>query len=96
MKRSVRSRALAALTVLAAAGALSAVASPALAAPADGDSHYVFVLGNNNHVQVAEDDVFNAGRDNTVGSNDGTAPPAVATAAARTFGMPATNWTRMF
>lgn len=50
------------------------MASPALAAPVDGDSHYVFVLGNNNHVQVAEDDVFNAGRDNTVGSNDGTAP----------------------
>ncbi|MGI5448095.1 hypothetical protein ACQEVM_20510 [Streptomyces sp. CA-243310] len=91
----MRSRALAALTVLAAAGALSAVASPALAATGDGDVHNVYIIGSTN-VQYAQDDNFNAGRDNTVGSNDGTAPPAAVGAASAMSLMDASNWADTF
>ncbi|MGW1729114.1 hypothetical protein ACWCQK_40515 [Streptomyces sp. NPDC002306] len=79
MKRTVRTCALAALTVLAAAGTLSVAASPALAAPADGDTYYVFIVGGKD-AQFAQDDIFDAGRDNTVGSNDGSATPATGVA----------------
>ncbi|MFE3741337.1 hypothetical protein [Streptomyces sp. NPDC059134] len=68
MKRPSRLRALATLTVLV-AGSLASVATPAVAG--DTDSH-VHIIGS--IVQYAGDDNFNAGRDNTVGSNDGTAP----------------------
>ncbi|MER6390943.1 hypothetical protein ABT236_21065 [Streptomyces sp. NPDC001523] len=91
----MRSRALAALTVLAAAGTLSAVASPALAATGDGDVHNVYIIGSTN-VQYAQDDNFNAGRDNTVGSNDGTAPPAAAGAASAMSLLDASNWADTF
>lgn len=90
----MRSRTFAALTVLAAAGALSAVASPALAATGDGDVHNVYIIGSTN-VQYAQDDNFNAGHDNTVGSNDGTAPPAAAAASAMSL-LDASNWADTF
>ncbi|MFE2550795.1 hypothetical protein ACFXGI_19945 [Streptomyces sp. NPDC059355] len=66
-----------ALTALAAGGVILAGASAACAdntftvyAPID--NTYSIVFGDLN--QVAGDDVFNAGRDNTVGSHNGTAP----------------------
>ncbi|MEV7511245.1 hypothetical protein AB0O42_06635 [Streptomyces sp. NPDC089922] len=66
-----------ALTALAAGGILLAGAS---AASADDDftvsapisNTYSFVFGDLS--QTAEDDVFNAGHDNTVGSHNGAAP----------------------
>ncbi|MFI6697836.1 hypothetical protein ACIBJC_02460 [Streptomyces sp. NPDC050509] len=73
MNRSLRRPALAALTVLVAA-ALASVSAPAFAA-GPGDTN-VYIIGSK--VQYAGDDNFNAGRDNTVGSNNGTAPPATA------------------
>ncbi|MDJ0380331.1 hypothetical protein [Streptomyces sp. G-G2] len=89
MQRSVRGRVLATLTVLAAAGALAGIATPALAAGTDTN---VYIVGSNG-VQYAGDDNFNAGRDNTVGSNDGTAPPAVALGTPRAA---AIDWTTTF
>ncbi|WP_327132177.1 hypothetical protein OG311_14655 [Streptomyces sp. NBC_01343] len=66
-----------ALTALAAGGVILAGASAACAddtftvyAPID--NTYSIVFGDLN--QVAGDDVFNAGRDNTVGSHNGAAP----------------------
>ncbi|MEU9713990.1 hypothetical protein [Streptomyces sp. NPDC047976] len=66
-----------ALTALATGGILLAGASAACAddgftvyAPID--NTYSIVFGDLQ--QVAGDDVFNAGRDNTVGSHNGTAP----------------------
>ncbi|MFF4420970.1 hypothetical protein ACFY04_09300 [Streptomyces sp. NPDC001549] len=65
-----------ALTALAAGGILLAGASAASAddftvyAPVS--NTYSIVFGDLN--QVAGDDVFNAGHDNTVGSHNGTAP----------------------
>ncbi|WP_328762806.1 MULTISPECIES: hypothetical protein [unclassified Streptomyces] len=66
-----------ALTALAAGGIILAGASAAFA---DGaftvyapiDNTYSIVFGDLN--QLAGDDVFNAGRDNTVGSHNGAAP----------------------
>ncbi|WP_030161604.1 hypothetical protein [Streptomyces sp. NRRL S-244] len=68
-----------ALTALAVGGIILAGASAASAddtftvyAPID--NTYSIVFGDLS--QVAGDDVFNAGRDNTVGSHNGTAPAA--------------------
>ncbi|WP_405013326.1 hypothetical protein [Kitasatospora sp. NBC_01539] len=47
-----------------------AVCLPAASAVADSDDfNPTIVIGNHN--QLAGDDIFNAGQDNTVGSNDG-------------------------
>ncbi|MFD9123650.1 hypothetical protein [Kitasatospora sp. NPDC059571] len=51
--------------LLAVAGAACLPAASAAATP----QQRIIVIGDNN--QVAGDDIFNAGHDNTVGSNDG-------------------------
>ncbi|MFD3469064.1 hypothetical protein ACFWWM_22330 [Streptomyces sp. NPDC058682] len=68
------------LTALAAGGILLAGASAASAASAD-DAFTVYAPVSNTYSivfgdlsQVAGDDVFNAGHDNTVGSHNGAAP----------------------
>ncbi|MGW6262981.1 hypothetical protein [Streptomyces sp. NPDC055085] len=68
MKRSIKCAA-----ILLAAAALSGLPGTAMA---DGDMNFgdITVAGIN---QVAGDDIFNAGHNNTVGSNDGQAIPGL-------------------
>ncbi|MBW5484205.1 hypothetical protein [Streptomyces bambusae] len=80
-----------AATLLAAA-ALSVLGAAAPAA-ADSGPTWVFVV-DSTIVQIAQDDVFNAGRDVTVGSHNGTAPAAEPAMAFSS--MAATDWENAF
>ncbi|MEU7725590.1 hypothetical protein AB0B78_10115 [Streptomyces sp. NPDC040724] len=90
MKRTVRttSRALAVLAVGTMLG-LFAATSPAAA---DSGPTYVFVVGST-IVQSAQDDIFNSGRDNTVGSHNGE---TAATSVSAFETMPIIDWTETF
>ncbi|MFF5448145.1 hypothetical protein [Streptomyces sp. NPDC012888] len=79
---------------LAAAAALGVLGSAAPAAADDGPT-YVFVVGST-VVQIAQDDVFNAGRDVTVGSHNGQAPAAEPAAVPAFRSMAAIDWEKAF
>ncbi|MDX3534616.1 hypothetical protein PV721_09585 [Streptomyces sp. MB09-01] len=68
---------------------LFATAAPAAA---DSGSTYVFVVGST-ITQVVQDDVFNAGRDNTVGSHNGE---TAATSVSAFETMPLVDWAGTF
>ncbi|MER6314953.1 hypothetical protein [Streptomyces sp. NPDC001581] len=90
MKRTVRttSRALAVL----AAGTMLGLFAAAAPAAADSGPTYVFVIGSN-IVQSAQDDIFNAGRDNTVGSHNGA---TAATSVSAFESMRTIDWAETF
>ncbi|RSS78720.1 hypothetical protein [Streptomyces sp. WAC06614] len=92
VKRTARTAARA-LTVLAASAALGLFAGAAPAAADEDGTTYVFVVGSQVW-QTAQDDIFNAGRENTVGSHNGGAGSASALAGFRS--MTVTDWTKSF